>query len=137
MPSWRHTLFWVWALPHALLTVSSESLFDDDEVAAYKEKQGAAAQEGETAGESLFDDDEVTAWKDNQAAGDQANEEPAANAVTFKSSENPLTNDIRFDERGNINEGGSTDPDIAFYHVVMINGEHFDEPTDGSAKLLG
>jgi len=111
------------------LVVSGESLFDEDEVAAYKEKQG---EHEEPAGESLFDDDEVSAYQAKQAE----EYEPIDNGVTFSSKDKSLTNDIVFDERGNIAQGGSTDPDIAFWHVAELNGERFDEPTQGSDKLM-
>jgi len=111
------------------LVVSGESLFDDDEVAAYKDKQ---AQPDEPAGESLFDDEEVAAYQNNQAGDDG----PIENGVAFNSKDKALTSDITFDERGNVAQGGSTDPDIAFYHVAELNGERFDEPTQGSEKLV-
>jgi len=104
-----------------------ESLFDDDEVAAFKAKQ---AEEG--TGESLFDDDEVNAWKARQS--DDGSEEAAENEVSFDSKTNRLTTDIVFDERGNVQEGGN--PDIAYYHVSEFNGERVDEPTHGSAALM-
>jgi len=116
-----------------LLTVASgESLFDDDDVAAYKQKHG---EEGEQpAGESLFDDEEVAAY--NAGQHDDVDPEEAAKEIAFDSKERKLTADIVFDERGNVKEGGSTDPDIAFYHVVEFNGERMYEPTDGSSKLM-
>jgi hypothetical protein len=117
----------------ALLCVglaSAESLFDDEDVAAWKEKQG----EGEPAGESLFDDDEVAAYKSRQGDFEDDPEE-VAKWVAFDSADNKLTTDIVFDERGTVKEGGSADPDIAFWHVVMFNGERIDEPTHGSEKL--
>jgi len=120
---------WLLALALSAPVVAGESLFDDDEVAAFKEKQ---ADSEEPVGESLFDDDEVAAWKDKQGEDD----EPIENAVTFNSKENALTADIAFDVTGKVTQGGSSDPDIAFYHVVELNGERFEEPTDGSSKLM-
>lgn len=119
------TLLWLLALNPA---VSGESLFDDDEVAAFKEKQGE-----ESVGESLFDDDEVAAFQAKQADEDDG---PIEGGISFNSKDNALTADIAFDERGNVNAGGSSSPDIAFYHVAELNGKRIDEPTDGSEQLL-
>jgi hypothetical protein len=112
---------------------AGESLFDDDEVDAWKAKQAGA--EAEPAGESLFDDDEVAAYNTRQEGGGEAEpEEDTDSWVVFDSRARSLTNDIVFDERGNVNEGGH--PDIAFYHVAEFNGERVDEPTYGSAALM-
>jgi len=119
-------------LAHKL--TAGESLFDDDEVAAWKEKQEQQGSEEMPAGESLFDDDEVEAWKNRQSESESEPEEAAENEVSFDSKENSLTADIVFDERGNVKEGGN--PDIAYYHVTEFNGERIDEPTHGAEKLM-
>jgi len=121
------------ALLSILASAASESLFDDEEVAAYKAK---GEEGGEMpAGESLFDDDEVAAYN---SRSDASEVDPAelAKEITFDSKEKKLNADIEFDERGNVKEGGNTDPSIAFWHVAELDGERFDEPTDGSSKLL-
>jgi len=107
---------------------AGESLFDDDEVAAYKNKQEGKGG----AGESLFDDDEIAAFQNKQAEGQDS--EASEQEVSFDSKEKKLTTDLAFDERGNVKEGGH--PDIAFWHVSEFNGERIDEPTHGSRALL-
>lgn len=117
-------VFWLaWAEENAEWK-EGESLFDDPPAQDWKE------------GESLFDDPPVQ-------EGESLFDAPAAgpvddpNAILFGSDlDLKLTNDMVFDETGNVKEGGSTNPDITFWHVVEFNGEEMFEPTHGSAKLL-
>jgi len=90
--------------------------------------------DGSGGGESLFDDDEVEAWKSSHEtfkAGPKADNEIEFNSKTC--GDKCVPKNIDFDERGNIKE--DTWADLAFYRITAFNGDIIDEPTDGSEAL--
>lgn len=107
------------------LAVAEESLFDDNDPPAGDWQEG----------ESLFDDPPPGDWKEGESLVDDIPVSP--DEITFGTGSSlSLTSDITFDEGGNVKEGGSSDPDIAFWHVAEFNGERIIEPTEGSDMLL-
>jgi len=117
----------VWLLAILYLAVAEEeSLFDDNDAPA------ADWQEGE----SLFDDPPPGGdWKEGESLVDDIPASP--DEITFGTGSSlSLTPDITFDDNGNVKEGGSSDPDIAFWHIAEFNGERIIEPTEGSDMLL-